>query len=165
MECKVNLPYPVIGNIKKDVTFAKLLMHSYAGDISEETAIHQYSYQSFLLFDNNLELSKIFSRIAIVEMEHLKILGHLIKKLGVYPVFLDPVVDCYEFFTTKYVSYSTNVKDMLLDNIKAEKKAISNYNSLIQVTDNESIKKILGRIVLDERLHLQIFEKLLDDYS
>ena len=50
---------------------------------------------------------------------------------------------------------------MLILNMEAEQKAILQYNSLIHVIEEEDVKTILKRIVLDERLHLEIFEKLL----
>ena len=55
MKCMIDLPYPTIQVQKKDTYIAKLLMHSYAGEISEETAIHQYLYQSFLLQEQRSE--------------------------------------------------------------------------------------------------------------
>lgn len=162
MKCQIDLPYPKIQVKEKNAGLAKLLMHSYAGDVSEETAIHQYLFQSLLILDEEKEIAHILKEISKTEMHHLYILGELIKKLGVYPVFLDPIVDSYAFWTSKNVSYNTNLYEMLSSNMEAEKRAIAIYNELIHVIDDDFVKEILKRIVLDERLHLEIFEKLRD---
>jgi len=161
MKCTIDIPYPKIRVVHNDPLIVIFLMHIYAWDISEETAIHQYVYQSIFLQKDKKEISQILSEIAKVEMYHLQILGLLIKELGVYPMFLDPVVDKYEFWTSKYVCYDENLKKMIQANIRAEKKAIANYNSLIYVIEDIYVQEILKRIVLDERLHLEIFEKIL----
>lgn len=165
MKCNVDIPYPKIRVQKKDVHIAKLLMHSYAGEISEETAIHQYLYQSFLLQDQKEEIAHILEEISKTEMYHLKILGLLIKKLGVYPVFLDPIVGHYEFWNSENVVYENSLSSMLQANIEAETHAIQTYRELIYVIDDPYIKEILKRIILDERLHLEIFETLLKSVS
>lgn len=161
MKCNLDIPYPKIKVQKKDSSVAKMLMHSYAGDVSEDTAIHQYLFQSFLLQDINSEIAAILEEIGKVEMYHLKILGLLIKELGVYPLYLDPIVDRCEFWNGNYVCYDTDLFHMITADIDAEKKAILEYNSLIHVIEDANIKEILKRIVLDERLHLEILEKLL----
>ncbi len=161
MKCKLDLPYPKICVAQKNPQLARLLMHCYAGEVSEETAIHQYMYQSFYLKQENAELSDILSQIGEVEMRHLQMLGFLIRKLGVYPLFLDPTDNYNAFWSGKYICYETNLTEMFQANIYAEQKAIREYNALIQTIDDECVKEILKRIVLDERLHLEIFEKIL----
>ena len=165
MKCKVDIPYPKIMIKKKNPQMARMIMHSYAGDVSEDTAIHQYMFQSIVLQKETKEVAEILEQIAIVEMRHLQILGELIRELGVYPIYLDPIVDQHEFWSAKYVNYEVNLKEMLILNMEAEQKAILQYNSLIHVIDEEDVKTILKRIVLDERLHLEIFEKLLQSLT
>lgn len=165
MKCKEDIPYPSLKNIEKNPTTARMIMHSYAGEVSEDTAIHQYLYQSILLRDENQEIAKILEEISKVEMHHLETLAILIKELGVYPIYLDPIVDPHEFWSSKYVNYEVNLREMLLADMEAEKKAILQYNSLIHVIESEQVKMVLKRIVLDERLHLKIFEKLLETIS
>lgn len=162
MKCQLDIPYPKIQVREKNTQVAKLLLHSYAGDVSEETAIHQYLFQSFLAQDKNPEIAHILAEISKTEMYHLRTLGLLIKELGVYPVFFDPIIDSYSFWCSNYVSYNTDLCEMLSQDIEAEKRAIQNYNELIHVIDDEYVCEILKRIVLDERLHLEIFEKLRD---
>lgn len=162
MKCKLDIPYPKIQVEKRNMETAKLLMHSFAGEVSEETAIHQYLYQSFLLETKNSDVAKILEEISKTEMYHLKILGLLIKKLGVYPVFLDPTMGSYDFWSSKDVSYASSLPLMLEKDIEAETKAIQTYRELIYVIDDVYVKEILKRIVLDEQLHLEIFQSLLN---
>jgi len=165
MKCNVDIPYPEIPTLRKNPEVARMLMHAYAGEVSEDTAIHQYLFQSVILESENPEIAKILKNISRVEMHHLDILAHLIKELGVYPIYLDPVTDPHAFWNAKYVCYDTELYYLLKQDIESEKQAILGYNSLIHVIDDEIVKGILKRIVLDERLHLEIFEKLLQSLS
>ena len=46
------------------------------------------------------------------------------------------------------------------ENNVEEKLAIENYESVISKTNDENVKYILKRIILDERLHIEIFKNL-----
>lgn len=153
MEFQANIPYPEVKVEGKNIEFAKMLANAYCGIISEDTAIHLYMYQSFNLNDN---ISQILKKIAIVEMHHLELLAKTIKLLG-----LDPEYKVYEpskYFSGEYVNYSlNNIFDI---NIKSEQMAIENYEKLIKVIDDKYIKELLKRIILDEKIHIEIFKKL-----
>ena len=70
MKYAVNKDYPPIKVEKENPYYAQILLNNYASEISEETAIHLYLYQSLIL--DNQELSTILEKIALVEMHHLK---------------------------------------------------------------------------------------------
>lgn len=53
-----------------------------------------------------------------------------------------------------------NVYSMLEYNIESEKKAIKEYEEAIKHTQNKSIQQLLERIILDEKTHLEIFNRL-----
>ena len=162
MKYRVELPYPSVAEIQRNPEIAKLIMHAYAGEVSEDTAIHQYLFQSVILQEKNPEVSKILEQISEVEMRHFRLLAEMIRNLGVYPIYLDPVVDQHEFWSGKYVSYETELRPMLEEDLEAERKAIEQYNTLIHVISDETVQMVLKRIVLDERMHLEIFTKLLE---
>ena len=126
MKYRVELPYPSVAEIQRNPEIAKLIMHAYAGEVSEDTAI----------------------------------LARLIQALGVYPIYLDPNFHTYNYFTSRYVSYEVDFKCLLKADIEAEQNAILNYESLIAVISDEAVCNVLRRIILDETLHLEIFEKL-----
>lgn len=162
MEYRIKAPYPKIEVEQKNPEYAKLIMQAYAGEVSEETAVHLYIYQNILLEDNQSEIAKILLEIAKVEMQHIDILGTLIKKLGVYPMYLDPDSLNRQFWSASYVDYNPDLKKMLEIDILAEKTAIADYKELIRIIPDHYIKDILKRIILDEELHLEIFTKILN---
>lgn len=150
---KSNLPYPGIKVEKENIEYAKLLMYPYASMVSEDTATHLYMYQSFIL-DNNI--GRILENIAIVEMHHLEMLAKTINLLGLKPEYKSNDIP----WTSNYVNYNTNLKDILKINIEAETLAIKNYQNLIKVINDKYIKKMLERIIVDEEIHLKIFNDL-----
>ena len=48
MEFKSDLPYPKIRVERQNINYATKLLNDYAGYVSELSAIHLYSYQSFV---------------------------------------------------------------------------------------------------------------------
>ena len=126
----------------------------YAGKVSEDTAIHTYLFQSMVV--SSPEISQILMEISKVEMKHFHLLGCLIKKLGVLPVYLDPVDAHHPFWSGKYVSYEGDFGEMLLLDIQA----IRDYEAIVHTIGDEQVQEVLKRIVLDEQLHLEIFERL-----
>ncbi len=158
MQVKVDIPYPEVKVSSKNIKLAKEILSSYAGPISEDTAIHNYIFQ-YLILEND-EIKSILKEIAIVEMHHLEILGELVKKLGLTPLYLSVNNDKTKWFSGEYVTYEKELKNILLDNIRNEELAIKNYEKIIIQTDDEYVKYILKRIILDEKMHIQVFMKL-----
>lgn len=160
MEYSVDLPYPKVKVIKKDIEIAKDVLNSYAGRVSEDTAVHNYVFQMMMQDDH--ELKNILRGIAIVEMHHLEILGNLIYELGLTPLFTSVENNHTKWFSGEYVNYEKNWRQTLIDNIYEEETAIKNYEKIIAKTTDENVKHILKRIILDERVHIEIFTKLLN---
>ena len=142
MEYKVNKPYPEIRVEQPNLEYAKLLLEDYAGTISEDPAVHLYLYQH------------------LVEMQHLEILGKLIKLLGLDPAFVSFKDDRLVAWTANYVNYTTDLETMIDVDIMSETKAIQKYREHVQMLDDVYIKQILLRIIEDEEIHLDIFKKL-----
>lgn len=159
MQYNVDIPYPEVKVERKDENLAKELLSLYAGEISEDTAVHTYIFQ-MLLMHKNKELKELLRGIAITEMHHLEILGILIKELGLTPLYLSIPNDCVKWFSGSYVSYEKKWKEMLLHNIRTEKLSIERYEKIIEKTTDEHVIHILKRIILDEQLHIEIFSKL-----
>jgi len=152
-----NEPYPKLENIEKDYKFGKMLYDSYSGNYSELTTILQYIYQN-LVNENNKELQNVLIKIAIEEMQHLKILGDILVELGFTPYYMGSRNNKW---CSDKIRYKFNcVDDMLKFNIEGEKIAIKEYKRLIQNTNCKSIKDILNRIIKDEENHIRIFEAL-----
>lgn len=151
-DCKLDIPYPKLKVEKENKDYAYLLLEDYAGINSELSSITQYSYQNFNEFVSNKNLSNSLKDIAIVEMHHLAILGKLIKLLGVNPIY-----KTNEYWHSKNICYTVNIKEMLLSDVDLEEKAIINYQKHLKLIDDKYIKAILERIILDEEKHLECF--------
>lgn len=159
MKFCVDMPYPKVQVEKQDIELAKQIYSLYAGSVSEDICIHSYIFQALILEDNE-DLKKILKGIAVVEMHHLEILGQLIKELGLTPIFGSFQNDKLRWLSGEDVRYDKNINEMLLNDIKAEKETIKKYEMIIKNTSDEYIRHILKRIILDERLHVEIFSKL-----
>lgn len=165
MDCVVNKMYPEIKVEAENKEYAYILLNDYAGEVSELSAITLYSYQQFLQFKDE-EFAHIMEQISIAEMIHLKMLGQTIKLLGVNPIYkIKDVDDNYVSWNSEYVSYDTNIVDMLKTNIEKEKEAILKYQSHIKLINDKYIKELLARIIEDEEKHLGCFNKLLKQYT
>ena len=154
---KKNIPYPKLMNIRQNLNYANLLYDNFAGAEGELTAVNQYIYEHIELKKYE-SFSKILLSIAIEEMQHLDLIGDLIKRLGKKPYYIDKNKSQWKADNIKY--HFNNVYDMLLFNIESEKRAILGYKEAIKYTQNKSIKDLLERIILDEQTHLEIFNRL-----
>ncbi len=161
MNYQVNLPYPKPRVETENIEYAKILSQDYAGMISEDTAIHLYTYQAFVLSDQNPTISAVLHHIAIVEMKHLELLGETIKLLGIAPKYVTYSQDNIKhFWSSSSVNYTTSLPNMLKQDIKAETIAIENYISHKESINDKYIRELLDRIILDEQRHLEIFQQL-----
>lgn len=156
---RVRKPYPTIDDICKNKYYAELIRDDYASMDSEYTAISQYIFAHAMT--SNEDIAKTFLGIAIVEMSHLDMLADVIKDLGDVPVFRS---GRNEIWNSNFVPYGTCTKDRIILAIKGEKGAILQYEQHIKKIDNEDIRKLLARIIMDEELHIKIFEDLLKKY-
>lgn len=163
MLCKSEKEYPEIKVEQENSEYAKILLQDYAGEKSEETAVHNYIYQNIILEG---DIANTLRQIAIVEMHHLQILGKLINLLGYQPGYytIDSNLECIIPWTTNNVDYSTNLSDILLGNIYREMTAIKQYQKHIQKIDDINIKKILSRIIEDEEIHIACLRQLYHKY-
>lgn len=160
----VNLPYPKVNVLEKNQSFAYKLLDIYSGTISEFTAVGQYSFQSIFLNEYK-ELSKILESISITEMRHLKILGELIQTLGLIPYYVTYKNNSPIPWNSDNINYTTNYRDMLTSNIRNEELSIQKYNELISETNDQNIKDILNRIIMDEKKHIEVLSILLKQYD
>ncbi len=162
---KIDLPYPSLNGITTDLKTASMLSPVYAGGHGELTATLQYIYHYFnFIKEFDEKTAETLMGIAIAEMEHIEILGNLLVKLGVDPVFTHFPPYKTDFYCTRAVSYSKTPVKMLLDDISAEMVAISDYRKIIQCIDNERVSEVIARIILDEELHLTVLKDIAKQY-
>ncbi len=154
--------YPEIKVERPNLEYAKLLLQDYAGTVSEDTAVHLYMYQHLLQNEKWEEFAEALEDIAIVEMHHLEILGKLILKLGLNPIYatVDSSNDNVIYWTSENVDYTDDIKKMLQVDIQAETLAIEQYELHKEMMDDKYIRAIIDRIIQDEKEHLKIFKEL-----
>ena len=158
-----NKQYPVVRVEKENIEYAKILSLDYASDISEDSAIHLYTYQALILEKTHPEISKTLKHIAITEMKHLELLGKAIHLLGLPPKYVSYTSDNIKrYWTSSFINYTTSLKNMLKQDIKSESMAIENYRKHKETINDAYIKQLLTRIIEDEQVHLSIFQRLLE---
>lgn len=162
---KVDLPYPSLDSIEPDAISAKIISPAYSGQESELTAVMQYVYHHFYFEEGWEEIANGLMKIAIAEMEHFEILGKLLLKLGVDPVYTWCPPLKWNFYNTGSVSYTKTPQKMLMDDITGELLAIKEYEKMISCLQNEEVSAVIARIILDEQLHVKILKGYLEKIS
>ena len=161
----VDLPFPSLDCIEKDLVAASIIASAYAGTHSEITSILQYTYHSFY-FDNlnDKSTAEVLMSIAVAEMKHLEILGKLLLRLGREPFFGLYYPLGKEFYNTSAVANSKTPQKMLLDNIAGELLAIEDYKKMIATLNNEQVASVITRIKMDEELHVLALKSQMEKF-
>lgn len=157
---KLKEPYPEIVDATPSLKTVNIIKNLMSSQESELTAVLQYFYQSSISKDIEKEISDVLEEISIVEMMHLELLSHAIVDFGGEPRYENSIG--YSF-SANAVNYSTNLKKILDINIAGEEKAIESYKKAIDMVDNESLKSLFRRIIEDEKLHIKIFNYLMNN--
>ncbi len=155
--------YPEIRVKEPNHYYSNLLKDDFAGPNSEFTAISQYLYHHFITKNMNREISEMLEGISLTEMHHLEILADLIKLLGGDPVYRGDEKS-NDFWSGDVVYYGCVVYDMLLADLRGEYTAIKNYRNHITCINDPYVKEILERIILDEKVHVQLFKNMIIKY-
>lgn len=154
---RADCPYPALKVKRPNKRYGNLLLEAYGGKYSETTAINQYVSHNFYSGDNT-DLENAFRYISIVEMQHLDMLGDLIRKLGVRPEFRSSKQNFY--WSGCFVNYDTEVKKMIRADIEGEREAIALYKKLISQINDEYVRDVLRRIIMDEKKHIEVLSSL-----
>lgn len=159
----MNEPFPTTDGICPDAYSLAVISPAYASSTGELNAILQYLYHFFNFNKHGLEeYAETLESIAIAEMLHLKLLGETIMALGAQPIYCQNPPTAYNFYSTKFVSYSRNLVNMIEDDIMGEKHTICQYTKMLKRLKNEQVKAIVSRIMEDEKLHLKALTEILD---
>ncbi len=160
---QIDLPYPSLVGIEKDVKSAMIISSAYCTMHGELNAIMQYFYH-YLKFKSlgDEQTAEIIMGISVAEMHHLQILGELLDKLGVNPVFTKVPPYMYNYYSTAGVSYSVTPIKMLIDDVSGELLAVKQYEKMANTLKNERISAIIKRIALDEELHVKVLKDRLE---
>ncbi len=159
----IDLPYPSIDEITPDMRSAKIISPAYSDSHSELTAIMQYVYHSIQFGNQGLEdIGSLLEDISIAEMHHFDILGNMLYKLGVDPIFSAQPPIRNNFFSTSYVNYSSTPEKMLSEDLAGEKKAIAMYEKMLGELNNPQVAAVIARIIKDEQLHVELLTQALE---
>lgn len=154
--------FPTTEGLCPDAYSLAVISPAYASSMGELNAILQYFYHYFN-FDKQgyKQIASDLESIAIAEMLHLELLGKTIMALGAQPIYCQNPPTAFNFYSAKYVTYSRNLVNMIEDDIVGEKHAIAQYEKMLCRLKNEQLKKIISRILGDERLHLEKLKEIL----
>ena len=158
-------PFPTTEKISPDCVSLKIISPAYASPSGELNTILQYIYHSFFFNGKGYkQIGELLVGIAVAEMHHLDLLGKTIYALGAAPTFTQYPPNFFNFYSTKFVSSSRTLKEMLEDDIRGERHAISSYKRMLSILKNEAVSEIVSRILEDEDLHLELLEKTLVEF-
>lgn len=158
----IDAEYPTTENLCQDAYSVSIISSAYASPSGELNSILQYFYHYFNFKKcKKDEYASVIESIAIAEMFHLKLLGNTITALGAQPIYCQNPPTAYNFYSTKYVTYSRDFINMIEDDILGERHAISQYSRMLIRLKNEQVKKIVSRIIEDEKLHLEKLNQIL----
>ncbi len=118
----------------------------------EHSAVVQYLYHIFLISDGNI--TSEIEEIARQEMRHLKWFAQKVVQLG-GQVVLDRIEDMI-------VIGGPDWADMLSKDVNAEEEAIRIYTSQLNMVKDDSVKRLLERVIKDEEDHRIEFSELVE---
>lgn len=153
-------PYPKPQIPGRNIRYARILQSAYSGEISELTAIHQYTYHQIITEREHPQLSDVLGGIAIVEMQHLRILGQCILQLGLHPTYSYYQGTRRARWNSGFVQYGQHPKSIIDISIRAEQQAIEFYYGAIRRIADEQITALLKRLIEDEELHIKALTDL-----
>jgi bacterioferritin len=159
----LDLPYPSISNLDINTEYGQILLSNLGGLHSKMNTVTLYFYNSIILNDYS-ELKKVMLEISKVEMHHLKIIADMCYFLGVDPRLWECQNDCLEYWSPGFNIYPRQLQHMLENCIIQEQNTISNYNHQIKIIKEPIICDMLNRIILDEQLHVEIFQHYLNQH-
>ncbi len=159
------LPYPQAKASAENDRYARIIRNSFAGRESALTAMMTYLYQAIRFGECGDDLREMLIAIAQCKMRHLRLLGELLMSLGGDPKYFyrsSPNANSGSWWTAQpaIVTYSKILGDALKADIEAEKAAVEEHKSIINYMDDEGVRALLKRIVMDEEFHLKIFTEL-----
>lgn len=159
-------PYPDLGGITPDNNSVKIIAPAYASECGELNAVLQYVYHQIQLEDQGFkDYAELLHRIAVQEMRHMHILGGMLLKLGVSPIYVAYPPYPSNFYATRCISYSRLPQKIFIDDIAAEQSAIASYESMLRRLTNERVAAVIKRIKMDEEEHLAAFKNMLKDFN
>lgn len=157
----VPLPYPHLESVRPDPEYSAVVTGAFGGQGSEATAIAQYGLHRFFL-DEYPELFTAYQYIAAVEIIHWRLLGKLIRALGLPPRLLS--CETGAFWNGSFPAFHCTLPEIIRSDIDGEKEAVAHYKRMTARIADENIQSLFRRIILDEERHIEILNELYARY-
>jgi bacterioferritin len=160
----IDKAYPEVRVERPNTYYASLLLDDYGSAQGELAAVLQYMYHHFVTGRNkkNRRFTELFEGIAKVEMVHMELLAKAIMKLGGMPIYQGFMVPSWNEEATYY---GQSLRDRLIANLQNEQEGINMYLSHLQVIKDKYIRRLLKRIIEDEKLHIKLLSDALEEFN
>lgn len=158
-------PYPPLCVERPNPGYAAEMLSNIGACRSEMSTISLYIYNDTILADTNPEYARIFHKISMVEMRHLHIFARLAYLLGADPRLwtCNGKRPCY--WSPACNRYPQQLPTLLKNACQGEQETVLKYRCQAEHIQDAYVVDLLNRIILDEQLHVQIFQDMLEDVS
>lgn len=135
-----------------------------SGFAAEMNTLNAYFY-SAAAFGADEELQRIFSGIMAAEAVHMGYFARLACMHGAEPRLWYRREGKLRYWDPSSAVYAKSPAEAIKAAIAMEAAAIRKYEDQKREIPDKCIRELLTRIVLDERLHMDVFKRLLQRYS
>jgi len=163
---ETDVPFPDLTCITADSNSVGIIAPAYASECGELNAMLQYGYHQIQLYQQGYaDFAERVSAIAKQEAHHLNVLGNMLYRLGVPPVYVAYPPYPANFYATRCISYARAPQKIFVDDIAAEQSSIGTYKSMLNRLTNECVAAVIKRILMDETAHLEEFKDMLSQLN
>ncbi len=139
-----------LNNRNTNYRFMRALDGAYIGELE---GISDYIYFALLSEDKFPALYQLFENHALDEMRHFDMLGGIIVEMGGNPV-INANIRTKPIYVTSDSDCDSAIT-MIERSLAAEYAGIENYKKLIESADNDMVRGVLGKILIDEERHVR----------
>lgn len=157
-------PYPPIEITGHNPAYAREMLDNLGGSNSEISAVSLYFYNNLMTQEKYEDIAYIFHKISIVEMHHLEIFGKMAYCLGEDPRLWTWRYNRRNYWTPAYNRYPSEFCRLIYNALNGELAAIEKYECQVRCIDNKNIVENLCRIIEDEKVHVDIFRQIIEEY-
>lgn len=157
-------PYPEVRAACRNQRYAEAMLGNMGGSNSEISAVGLYFYDHLVTAEWP-EVAEVFHKVSVVEMHHLEIFGTLARQLGADPRLWSRQGGRVTWWTPGYLHYSQKLGPLLQIAYRAERETVRKYEEQCRWIGDRNVVENLRRIIMDEEVHLEIFQSLIEGYG
>ena len=154
-------PWPPVKIERPNERYAEEILSNVGACCSEMSAVSLYLYNHTILTQSQPDFSRIFQKIAIVEMHHLGIFSQLAFLLGADPRLWTACGGRPCYWSPSCNKYPTDLRALLQNSLDGELDTIAKYRCQAGQICDAYVTDLLQRIILDEQVHVRIFRQML----